>query len=874
MKLMTVAAVALSSAAVWAAYGPYDDELPCGSSEAKSFTAENGYVKHTANDSASGSAYIYSFTTNNLDESLSKCGKWDEEAAAPHAGAKYYVPSKSTLVTSNPQGTSAGNVITFAGDELVIGDGGTFQSMATGNNSAKVDNLFMLGGSKFYWSGAKKSLTGNAHIRRADTKPVTFSANADLTQPFGMNVDGDADQQIVFTTVKNGTSFRSATYTIDETSDWSGYHGSILITNDCSTANYTRVRFDATELPARVTVAAGCEFKTWGNSVSMVGLTERTETRVALDGHGCTWTVGDFVVDADVTLQFEDTTSKFVVTNSLTINPGCSLTLKLASGGFDMTAGDVPPISLISFGPEVDLTGVTTDTFKYEGIVKSGAPTVTFALEQDEETGLTTLVARRKTVVIRESKNETTNPMDSHFWRAATNANDEACWTDGLAPHAGADYYLTKSATPPTTDSKTEGFTFAGDSLTIKGSTGGASFTDGGSKLAYLDFKDLRIVGDKGEYVMLRTYSSNLPTKTVGGEKLITWEIRGKTTIAEGATLRYSPYGGKLQYMPSEQVGAGTIQVASHNDAKAKTTNTGRILFGALNTNFTGRICFKHPYNTRADGQPAGYEVPDKDVHVWLYMTDGRNLGGPLPAFSHNALTVNDWGRLVALDDDSDNVVLDQANRGVCVNWVGQFDVPKATTTLTIGNPLTLAGNLYKRGAGTLVLASPLRFAENDDVADIGTPRANSNLVTVAEGALGVASARALDGAAITFKSGTSLVLRESATDDELAQKGLVNVLGDFAAIAADPDDAEAKIAVVLDTSALSSDANALTFGLVTLKTQAEAEALLAKLAVANKVMLGKRSLHRKSLEVAKNADETWTITARYEYTGLSFILR
>ena len=863
MKKLMIAVVAVfAGASVWAAYGPYDDELPNGSSEAKCFSKENGYVKQTAKDSASGSAYIYSFSANNLDGSLGeKCGKWDEEALAPHSGAKYYVPSSKTVVTSNPQGTPAGNVITFAGDQLVIGNGGTFQSMANGNNSAKVDNLFMLGGSQFYWSGEKKSLQGNAHIRRADQKPVTLSANANLTQRFGMKVDGDADQQIVFTTVKNDTSFRSAIYTIDETSDWTDFHGSILITNDCSVTNYTRVRFDATQLPARVTVAPGCEFKTYGNSVSMVGLTERTETRVAIDD-GATWTVGDFVVDADVTLQFEDATARFVVTNSFTINPGCSLTLKLASGGFDMSAGDVPPISLISFGPEVDLTGVTTDTFKYEGIVKSGAPTVTFALEQDEETGLTTLVARRKTVVIRDSKNETTDPMESHFWRAATNANDEACWTDGLAPHPGADYYLAKSATPPKTGSTSEGFTFAGDSLTIKGSSSGVTFVDASSVLAYLDFKDLRIVGDKGEYVMFRTYNDSQPNKTVGGTKLHTWEIRGKTTIADGATLRHSPYGGRLQFMPDEQVGAGTIEVASHNSASKKATNTGRILFGALNTNFTGRVCFKHPYNKKMSGDTVTYEVPDADVHVWLYMTDGRNLGGPLPAFSHNALTVNDWGRLVALDDASDNVVLDQANRGVCVNWVGQFDVPKATTTLTIKNPITLTGNLYKRGAGTLVLASPLRFAENDDVADVGTPRANSNLVTVTEGSVKVTHAHALDGAAVSFAADTKLVIPVDAdATSDLAKFGAINVKenGGFSSTAADgkitvgfelPANATAEVTVAICTVPKDSALSADSFAVVRPKGYA------------------------CSLTSVDNDDDTKTIKATFVPKGLILLVR
>lgn len=779
-KLAIVTLAAFAGTAAWAAYGPYDDELPCGTSEADSFTKAKGYVKHTVGDSASGSVYIYSFTTNDVKKTIDKCGTWDEEAAVPHAGAKYY--AANTVVTSNPQGTPAGTIITFAGDQLVIGNGGTLQSMANGNNTAKIENLFMLGGSKFYWSNSKNNLLGNAHIRRADQKPVTFSANASIIQSFGMDVDGDENQNITFTTVKNDSACNDAVYTINASSDWSNYHGSILITNDCSVTNLTRVRFDATELPAHVTVAPNCEFKTYGNSINLAGLTERTETRVYIDDKS-TWTVGDFAVDANVTLQFKDTTARFVVTNSLTIRSG-SLTLKLNDGGFDMTNGEVAPIGLLSFGPNVDLTGVTTDTFIYEGFVKSGMPTVTFALERDEETGMTTLVARRKKIVIRESKYETTNPLSSHFWHAEKNASNEFCWTDHQAPHDGADYYLTAGATPPGTGKATDGFTFAGDSLIIKGTAKGVGFVNANgntSTTAFWDFKDLRIIGDANTYVWFRTYNGNQPSRSFGGTSLSTWELRGKVTIAEGTSLHHSPYNSRMHYVTGEHFGSGSIELSSYQGTAAVGGNTGRIMLNALNTNYTGRIYFNHPYYEKKEKESGvvQYTIPDETVHVWLYMNDGRNLGGPIPAFSYNALSVNDWGRLVALDEKSNDLVLDQANRGIWVGWVGQFDVPKATTTLTIRNPITLSGNLYKRGAGTLALASPLRFAENNNVDEIGTPRANSNLVTVTEGSVKVTHPNALNGAAVTFAEGTKLIIPVSAdATTELARFGAINTKG------------------------------------------------------------------------------------------------
>ena len=780
-KLAIVTLAAFAGTAAWAAYGPYDDELPCGTSEADSFTKAKGYVKHTGKDKAGGSVYIYSFTTNNLDGKLTDCGKWDETAAAPHAGAMYY--AANTVVTSNPQDTPAGTIITFAGDRLVMGNGGSLQSMATGNNTAKIENLYMLGGSQFYWSNSKNNLLGNAHIRRADQKPVTFSANTSIIQPFAMNVDGDEQQKITFTTIKNDSACKSAVYTINPASDWSNYRGSILITNNCSVTNYTRVRFDATELPAHVTVAPGCEFKANGNSVNLRGLTLRTETRVLID-KGATWQIGDFVIDTDVTLTFANAAAKVVVTNSFTINPGGSLKLSLTSGGFDMTKGEATPISLLSFGPNVDVSGITADTFIYEGFVKSGMPTVTFALEPDEETGMTTLVARRKKIVERTSAIETTDPLSSHFWRAETNASNDFCWTDHQAPHDDADYYLTAGATPPGTGKATDGFTFAGDSLIIKGTAKGVGFVNANgntSTTAFWDFKDLRIIGDANTYVWFRSYNGNQPSRTFGGTSLSTWELRGKVTIAEGTSLHHSPYNSRMHYVTGEHFGSGSIELSSYQGTAAVGGNTGRIMLNALNTNYTGRIYFNHPYYEKKEKESGvvQYTIPDETVHVWLYMNDGRNLGGPIPAFSYNALSVNDWGRLVALDEKSNDLVLDQANRGIWVGWVGQFDVPKATTTLTIRNPITLSGNLYKRGAGTLALASPLRFAENNNVDEIGTPRANSNLVTVTEGSVKVTHPDALNGAAVTFAEGTKLIIPVSAdATTELARFGAINTKG------------------------------------------------------------------------------------------------
>lgn len=757
-----VAAGLSLSAMVAAAYGPYADELPCESSEAKSFCAATGYVTHDTADSAKSSIYIYSFNTNDIGNVIGdNCGKWSEDAWCPHAGAKYY--AKNTLITPNNQGNTENTVYAFAGDELVIGNGGSLQSMSAGKNYPAVDNLFMLGGSQFYWSNSKNALAGNAHIRRSEGAPVKFSANIHIIQSFDMDVDGGADEQIEFTCSKK----EKGTINYKLGGDWSRYSGAVTVRHQYA-ADYgaaTVLAVKGRDFPAAVTVTANCAFKTSAaGDLNLRALTVRTQKPFDIAAN-VTWSVGDLVIDEEATFTFGKTASALVVNGSLAI-PSGSLTLK--AGGIDATVSPDAQVSeLIKFGPDVDTAAIPLDKIRIVPAKTSGEwPTVSFTIEDDAGTGGKKLVARRNPIIKRESSFETTK-MDCHFWRAQLNASNEYCWTDHEAPHAGADYVLSKDAIPPETGSDEVPFVFGGDSLTI--SSGNYIFSSG--HLQYWDLKDLRITGN----VMFRTYNNNLRKTKIGDASLSTWELRGKVMIAGGVAWNLSPYiSSCLQLVADEICGAGDLKLSSYRGAKQKGTNSGRIKLDGLNTNFTGRVYFDQAYYEKKSGETIEYVIPDLDTHVWLYVTDGRNLGGPLTNFSHRALTVNDYGRLVALND----VTLDQANRGVLVNWVGQFDVPNAGDTLTIKNPLTLNGTLRKCGAGELVLGGRLRFATNDDESEVGAPNAEgcSNVVTVAEGSLRVAAKDALNGAAVTFMRGTALTVDPFA-EGEVKTCGLCNVL-------------------------------------------------------------------------------------------------
>ena len=200
------------------------------------FDASTGYVTMTGTDSAHGSRSQYAFCNSDNNGSLppvgtGKTGKWSD-GLAPHSGTNYYVGSSMTLCTDNASGAC-----TFAGDRLVIGNGGVLQSMANGSNSARINDLWMIGGSKFSWSAVKNPLTGTAHVVDSSKSFVYFTVSYDgnAIQTFKMKLVGDENQQVF----ASGTNAKDASGVdgvvrsghLDLDCDLSGYTGKVLLSD-------------------------------------------------------------------------------------------------------------------------------------------------------------------------------------------------------------------------------------------------------------------------------------------------------------------------------------------------------------------------------------------------------------------------------------------------------------------------------------------------------------------------------------------------------------------------------------------------------------------------------------------------------------------
>jgi len=778
MKNLVLSVLTASCLAAFAS----DDELP------DAFNATTGYVLQQQADTTGGAAHP-SFITNNVG-STATYGSWNEEAPNPHAGTNYCVTTSSsagTLVTPNVSGLSANKTWTFGGDKLVI-NGATLQNMSSGKNYPCIPELYMLKGGAINWFSGKNVLTGNCHIRCSTLAtygtwggPVRFYSNAGIDpQSFGMVVDGDADQKVVFLTSKNGSGAQAARSThFKMTASWADYHGTILVTNNCpeyGLVGWTKLSMTGPEVPARVTVATNCAFASLTPNMNLVGLTVRTHWafNIAADG---TWTIGDLALANTMRVSFASDTSRLVVTNTLTRAPGATFQLEMPY--LETRAMPAVDLPLVTFGSEVDLGDLSPEDFVINGVTSTstGLPHYTTSIETNAQNQVQ-LVLHRSAIITHNSK-AVDVATGSNLWYHAVSTNGVSFWSDGLAVHAGADYLYQAGSTQTTfplyANASVEGSTtdnayvFPGDSLTV--ACEGVMFYTGNPGVGIIDFRRLFLT----ENMSLRTYGTH---PTIDG--LVTLRFLAPMYITSDKVLTSTPYSSRNQRYEGEVSGPGNIELGSYRGASAEGTNQGSSEFLGTNVAFTGRISFNHDYYTKVDGGVTKYTIPNERVYCKLFARDGRSLGGPLADFDYDSLWLRHWGCFVPRN----SVTLNQANRGVHVSDVGQIQLDK-DVKLAILNPLTLWGTL-RVGAktatgGTLALGGPLRLVRNNTVTDLGGPdpidSPTNNIMIVSNVCVQALATNAFDGAALTLKGGAGIVVDPCATGD-LAAYGLLNLRG------------------------------------------------------------------------------------------------
>lgn len=161
------------------------------------------------------------------------------------------------------------------------------------------------------------------------------------------------------------------------------------------------------------------------------------------------------------------------------------------------------------------------------------------------------------------------------------------------------------------------------------------------------------------------------------------------------------------------------------------------------NSNFHGRLVFAQAPKT---GNTCDH------YKLKIYLSDGLNWGGEYTGTSpYNAIYLDNYPQI----NVTNNATLAQLNRGLLIRGGAKLNI-SANRTLRLANQVTYAGETTKTGAGTLDLAGTARFIDGNEAT---APRAGTNVLAIAEGALRVSSKAAADGLAISFAAGTKLVI-------------------------------------------------------------------------------------------------------------------
>jgi autotransporter-associated beta strand protein len=307
--------------------------------------------------------------------------------------------------------------------------------------------------------------------------------------------------------------------------------------------------------------------------------------------------------------------------------------------------------------------------------------------------------------------------LGTSSWTGSTN------WSDGLAPHAGANYFtLTNLLRSPTAGS---GITFAGDSLTIGPSV------PGNTSLG------LKLNAPGG------TYTINNCTNAGGiidaGTSNATNYLSG-TNWFIAAPSSFGLAGDNTRAIVLTNLNLSGCFTLS-NGVASLTNGLGTIVYACHAANFTGPLVTSQGTTLQAYSQ--------------------TNLGGNPASFSP-AQFVLDNGNFQPLA----SLALTNPNSGVTISpGGGTFNVGSGLT-LSIANPITGTGSLTNQGGGVLVFSGANTYTGPTTV-NSGTLALKGSGSIASSAKITVAGGATLDvsGLSSAFTLGTGQTLSNSAVN-------------------------------------------------------------------------------------------------------------
>lgn len=352
---------------------------------------------------------------------------------------------------------------------------------------------------------------------------------------------------------------------------------------------------------------------------------------------------------------------------------------------------------------------------------------------------------------------------------SSSSVTDGTAWSDGQAPHADADYLIPYQSS-----------TFApwGGTGTQKGPTGiefvAATAVFGGRSLTTqceIDLKtplvqidDLTMMGGNNyDGAASRFYGADNASAARDADGRYTHTVSGRviriytsstTAWGDKAVLFRSAAGRKLT-IDSALQGTGNLTIEHPHQEKPK--SGGYVFLKCDNSGFTGRLRVSD-----MDPHKSYTDEPSRDNNITLLVSNENQIGGKMSSFTYNAFILRRWG---CVENIGDVTFTATANRGLYVEGHGHVRTPEGTT-MAFNQRLTMAGELYKSGKGTLALGAETAPTFTSGQKAYAVAYDGTNVVTVADGGLMATTKVATEGLAVTFTGTGSLAVDPNATGD------------------------------------------------------------------------------------------------------------
>ena len=500
---------------------------------------------------------------------------------------------------------------------------------------------------------------------------------------------------------------------------------------------------------AYLNVAAGS-----GSSVKALTLQEGATLQLSAP-----LTVGDLTLASDtvIPLKYDSSTATcstfLTVTNSLVRNGTGPITLSLSGTWPSLPPSESIEVAVLSFPEELDLTAgdFTLAGYSPDTVARTSA---TLFMQEDTETHTKRIVLGYYPRIAFSGW-----PSDSASYSEDSSSmmTNGAQWTDGLVPHAKAHYSVSRTTHPET------------------GSRGTCyirtpCYPDGSFEMPV---ESLYLNDHVHLILMCHDFYLKRLDAVCGNDILCSYlsdvTFHGDLNIGASA-LNIQTRNDKLFTLDGNLYGTGTVTV----NGRGRSANDVRGYFHLSGTNslYAGKITAT--LNVDSSG---AYPRWAGNRFTSLYVSDARNFGGPLPEFAYDALTLENMSELIA----SNSVAFTDTTRGLYLKWIAQLTTP-SNTTLTLRQPVTFNGCVYKNGKGTLEMGGEVKFIDAEGaLTDTPSESATNRTLFVTGGILKPIAARSLDGVDIVFSNKTSkldvaLALDLEPSDLELKTNGLYNV--------------------------------------------------------------------------------------------------